>query len=1623
MKHLVNLFVLIGMISSLSYSGSNAAQDVSISEATRLSSQSGSGMPGWPVPDKPIPVHEPGRPSRAESYTTQAVQENELGVAELVQLSGVEAMTADGLDPLAGNYRLVGKDDIFTGIHRRADQRIDISTYQDFAITPVVGSDLTIPPLSRQSPVITAGDLNGDGVDEQIAAWVDASTRDVYLAIGEMPGTNGRTSSEPAVVAIGDQLDLLVRGFDQALWHAHYDGAAWGPWDNDAGGLLLSAPAVASPGTSAFDVFAVGSDNQIYQRQWNGSAWAGSWNGLPADPVFTTIPAWIGSPPELPAPAVIAHGTNTIDVFRLAPDRSLRWNHFNGSAWQGWQGVGGMFASEPDAVLLADGRLQVFAFGVDRALWYLLSDGSGWEMDGSAYRWQRVELNGMNADVTPASAPSAVQLPTGQIQVFVRGSDDALWTLEFDGSWGSWSPDGGGLASRPATALRSTQGLALFAQQPDGSLQYSSDGSDWVPLDYPWLPACCLSSPINTGLKSYVTSLTNPVDQINLIDVATGHFLGDGRQQIALAYTLLGADNKDDGIGLQLFDINDGFRTLVPLGSLQRANQDYYPKIAVGEFDGDAPQEIALAYATRSGGIRVYEHTNYAGAEIAWLKKGTYSMPAYRYNDVISSLKVAWGWEVTVYNSNPPGTQHRTFGPGDYPNLHTIYYEGTTTSIGDTISSVVVTKVDSNPLWVPVNDGIYNQRNAYVALEIFDVDPQVPVPVSQAVDYYEITVTENDLPAPERTLQIVAGDFDGTRNLDGKLDDEVALLWDKCWWEGDGDHYIAYQHILDIEPTETGMSITNHGGWNLEAPVFGLPSFNTFYPYTAEINLASGDFDGDGRDEIARTWPRGFFELLGDATWPFMYRDLEVLDFDGSWQKSSLQIPGYAMLSFMDALAAGDLNRDMREEIIFFKGKDSASGNLLNYYSYDPSAGLQAGAVPRIISLADEDIMMLGSGDFGGNGIRLGTPNYRHQYDVGQVIAVINAPPKHKDVIDGVLYNLNADQEETYSRFEQVVGSSTEVSVTTKKDWGVDREFKETVGDPNATHVTASLENTYGENFEYTGSSTQSMTYTQSVSAITEDVLYYTRLDYDVWEYPVYDRLTNQPQGYMSVVWPVGGMQPVVESANTCDGWYQPNHQLMNVWSYPSQDSQLLDRDGLTDLVSISNYEIGTSQVDYSVEFTSVSSEQRTHEYELGFAASLETQIGGEEVGVNLGVVSFSTRLPSMFFSTRGHYTYSELSTWTTQTSTSTKLSGYFAPFPLGSTRNYYVRPYLYWSQGDYLVLDYVTNPSNDAFWSSSGDNYDQPDPTFIHPWSDGQCNHLWSDSRYFTSDISIDPPMAAAGDPVKITATLRNLSKVGNGSSPYNKPFKAAFYHGDPASGGVKIGEGTIAVGELGSRAVVSRSVDWIAQGSGEQHIYVVIDSEGVLPEVHEDNNKGYGVLHMDVIDFVDVGQAEQKAYHDINLALGEAGLLSTLHVPLDSFTANLRIDLLAAFDYRAEDILGLPFEVVAYQTGWDEPMPGFSLRPAVGDPPGVIMIDYAGVDLGGFSESTLALYRYNGSTWEPASQSCSDAQYQPQRFPEQKLIAVPVCAVGVFAVADAQPAPPPPLGPTRIYLPLAKR
>ena len=105
-----------------------------------------------------------------------------------------------------------------------------------------------------------------------------------------------------------------------------------------------------------------------------------------------------------------------------------------------WESQGGRLTSGPDAASWGSGRLDLFGRGTDNALWHKAWDGSGWTP------WEQ-----LGGHLT--SDPTAVSWGPNRIDVFGRGTDNGLWHRAWDGSaWTPWEPLGGVLTSGPDVA-------------------------------------------------------------------------------------------------------------------------------------------------------------------------------------------------------------------------------------------------------------------------------------------------------------------------------------------------------------------------------------------------------------------------------------------------------------------------------------------------------------------------------------------------------------------------------------------------------------------------------------------------------------------------------------------------------------------------------------------------------------------------------------------------------------------------------------------------------------------------------------------------------------------------------------------------------------------------------------------------------------------------------------------------------------------------------------------------------------------------------------------------------------------------------------------------------------------
>src|SRR5262245_13368926 len=70
------------------------------------------------------------------------------------------------------------------------------------------------------------------------------------------------------------------------------------------------------------------------------------------------------------------------------------------------------------------------------------------------------------------SDPAAVSWGPGRIDVFVRGSDNALWHKWFENQWSGWESLGGSITSAPDVASWGAGRLDVFARGSDNSMMH-----------------------------------------------------------------------------------------------------------------------------------------------------------------------------------------------------------------------------------------------------------------------------------------------------------------------------------------------------------------------------------------------------------------------------------------------------------------------------------------------------------------------------------------------------------------------------------------------------------------------------------------------------------------------------------------------------------------------------------------------------------------------------------------------------------------------------------------------------------------------------------------------------------------------------------------------------------------------------------------------------------------------------------------------------------------------------------------------------------------------------------------------------------------------------------------------
>lgn len=136
--------------------------------------------------------------------------------------------------------------------------------------------------------------------------------------------------------------------------------------------------------------------------------------------------------------------------------------------WSGWEDLGGIIQVSPHAVCWDPNRIDVFARGTDNAMYHRWWDGANWG------GWE--DLGGIILN-----DPVAVSWGANRLDVFAEGTDGSVYHRWWDGAnWGGWEDLGGVIIGNISAVCWGPDRIDLFARGTDMALYHRWwDGANW----------------------------------------------------------------------------------------------------------------------------------------------------------------------------------------------------------------------------------------------------------------------------------------------------------------------------------------------------------------------------------------------------------------------------------------------------------------------------------------------------------------------------------------------------------------------------------------------------------------------------------------------------------------------------------------------------------------------------------------------------------------------------------------------------------------------------------------------------------------------------------------------------------------------------------------------------------------------------------------------------------------------------------------------------------------------------------------------------------------------------------------------------------------------------------------
>jgi len=412
-----------------------------------------------------------------------------------------------------------------------------------------------------------------------------------------------------------------------------------------APGVSISgAPAISSMYTSAVDMFARGSDGNVYYQFKNFSngrftSWSG-WN------------QWTASATS--DPAAVAWSSDHTDVAVRWSDNNIRIRTYANGVWSSWSSIGspsGGAMSAPAISSWGPGRLDVFVRGSDGGLYHTSCSAANNDCSPSSGNWSTWQRRGGTG--TFLGKPAAVSWGADKIDVFFHGTDNTLWSIWYDSrGWGSsFYQVGGtlygtaGTASSPTVSSWGVNRLDVFVRGTDSRLwQKYWDGTTWSAL-IPLGGILAGDPSANARLGLQRIEIVAPIDDHGATGVWRKYWPSTSAgtpQEVAKFYSCDGRTTPDAD---EVFLWSDGNF----MGQCAALRVGLFPWFEpAADFDGtgrdrgsfglpnDSLSSLKVGSDVR---VRLFSDAIYSGSQLT-KGPGSYPLIDSGWNDVVSSLRV-----------------------------------------------------------------------------------------------------------------------------------------------------------------------------------------------------------------------------------------------------------------------------------------------------------------------------------------------------------------------------------------------------------------------------------------------------------------------------------------------------------------------------------------------------------------------------------------------------------------------------------------------------------------------------------------------------------------------------------------------------------------------------------------------------------------------------------------------------------------------------------------------------------------------------------------------------------------------------------------------------------------------